>query len=174
MSETITHPAGAEEAVRSIRTHHAELTRELAERVRSVRDAVRDGGDVRAAGERLVAFLDGELMPHAAAEERTLYAAGQAVAEGRLLVEAMVAEHRVLAERLSVLREQSEPLSLAVLAAQIESLFAVHLYKENELLLPLLLDAQADLHALLHDTHHLLAHREPDSAIAAPQASGSH
>ncbi len=173
MSETITHPAGAEEAVRSIRAHHAELTQRLADRVTSVRDAVRDGGDARTAGERLVTFLDEDLMPHAAAEERTLYAAGRAVADGRLLVEAMIAEHRVLAERLAALREQSEPLSLAVIAAQIESLFAVHLYKENELLLPLLLDTQADLHALLHDTHHLLAHREPDSTTTSP-ASASH
>lgn len=159
MSETITHPVGAQDAVRSIRAHHAQLTQGLADRVRSVRDAVRDGGDTHAARRGLVAFLDDELMPHATAEERTLYAAGRDVADGRLLVEAMTEEHRALAGLLATLREQSEPLDLAATAAQIESLFGVHLYKENELLLPLLLDAQADLRALLHDTHHLLAHR---------------
>lgn len=159
MSETITHPAGAPDAVRSIRAHHAQLTRELADRVRSVRDAVRDGGDVRAARENLVAFLDRELMPHAAAEERTLYAAGRAAADGRLLVEAMSEEHRVLAGQLATLREQNEPLDLAASAAQIESVFGVHLYKENELLLPLLLERGADLPALLRDTHHLLESR---------------
>lgn len=159
MSETVTHPQGALDAVRSIRAHHAQLTRELADRVRSVRDAVRDGGDARAARENLVAFLDGELMPHAAAEERTLSAAGRAAADGRLLVEAMSEEHRVLAGQLATLREQNEPLDLVASAAQIESVFGVHLYKENELLLPLLLECGADLPALLRDTHHLLEHR---------------
>jgi iron-sulfur cluster repair protein YtfE (RIC family) len=145
--------------VRSIRAHHAQLARGLADRVRSVQDAVRDGGDTRAARRGLVAFLVEELMPHAAAEERTLYAVGRAAADGRLLVEAMTEEHRVLAGQLAVLREQSEPIALAATAAQIESLFGVHLYKENELLWPLLLDTGADLRALLHDTHHLLEHR---------------
>lgn len=158
MSDTTTRPAGAEDAAGSILAHHAELTRELGDRTRSVLDAVRDAGDTDAARQRLVAFLDEELMPHAAAEERTLYAAARAVPDGRLLVEAMIEEHRVLADRLSALREQREPLGLSTTAAQIEILFAVHLYKENELLLPLLLDAQADLRALLHDTHHLLSH----------------
>lgn len=159
MSETIVRPAGAQDAVRSIRAHHAQLTQGLADRVRSVLDAVRDGGDAPAARRGLVAFLDEELMPHAAAEERTLYAAGRAAADGRLLVEAMTEEHRVLAGQLAALREQSEPLDVAATAAQIESLFGVHLYKENELLLPLLLDTGADLRALLHDTHHLLEHQ---------------
>ncbi len=159
MAETITRPAGADEAVRSIRAHHAQLTQGLSGRVCSVRDAVRGGGDTQAARDGLLAFLDEELMPHAAAEERTLYAAGRTLAEGRLLVEAMTEEHRALAALLAALRGQSEPLDLAVSAAQIESLFGVHLYKENELLLPVLLDTGADLRALLHDTHHLLEHR---------------
>jgi len=153
------HPAGVLDAVRSIRAHHAQLTSALADRVRSVRDAVRDGGDAHAARRGLVAFLDDELMPHAAAEERTLYAAGRAAADGRLLVEAMTEEHRVLAGQLAALRKQREPLNLALSAAQIESLFGVHLFKENELLLPLLLDTGADLRTLLFDTHHLLEYQ---------------
>lgn len=159
MSQTITRPAGADEAAASIRAHHAQLTQTLSDRVRSVRDAVRGGGDAHTAQKELLAFLDVELMPHAAAEERTLYTAGRAAADGRLLVEAMSEEHRVLAGRIAALREQSEPLDLAVTAAQIDALFGVHLYKENEMLLPLLLGANADLRALLHDTHHLLAHQ---------------
>ncbi|MGH3417844.1 MAG: DUF2249 domain-containing protein, partial [Actinocrinis sp.] len=69
MSQTITRPVGADEAAASIRAHHAQLTQALSDRVRSVRDAAR-GGDAHAAREGLLAFLDEELMPHAAAEER--------------------------------------------------------------------------------------------------------
>lgn len=158
MPDTISRPSDADtDTVRAILDHHAQLARELETRTRAVLDAVRGGDATDPAARDLVAFLDGELLPHAAAEERTLYAAGRELPEGRLLVQAMTAEHRVLAERIGALREQQEPIALATGAATVNALFGVHVAKENEQLLPLLLDTHADLPALLHDTHHLLA-----------------
>ncbi|MBS2966257.1 hemerythrin domain-containing protein [Actinocrinis puniceicyclus] len=159
MTETITHPTNAgDQAERSIVRHHEQLTGELNERVQALLTAARAGGDLEAARGELIGFLDSSLMPHASAEERTLYTAAHALPQGRLLVEAMTAEHRALADRVAALRHLRERIELAASAAEIRALFAVHLYKENELLLPLLVGAGADLPALLHDTHHLLDH----------------
>ncbi len=158
MTETNAQPADSEQAVRSILEHHTQLAAHLTDRVQALLAVVRTGGDVDEARGELVAFLDDALMPHAAAEEQTLYVAARDLPRGRLLVEGMIAEHRALADRVSAVRDQRERIELAATAAEIRALFSVHLYKENDLMLPLLVEEKADLPALLHNTHHLLSH----------------
>jgi hypothetical protein len=83
----------------------------------------------------LLDWCDTELIPHALAEEGPLYAGPRATPEGRLLVEGMLAEHRVIVDLVEELRTSSG-LSAAVAGAVIQRLFALHLDKENRLLMP--------------------------------------
>lgn len=160
MSHPTSHALDDNGALRAIVEHHAALSQQLEQRTQEVIATVRDSGDTQHAKKALLTFLDRELMPHAAAEEQTLYPAGQKNARAALLVDAMIGEHRLLAQHLGALRSEDEPLAVATTAATIAALFGSHVGKENDLLLPLLVETGADLPALLHDTHHLLAGHE--------------
>jgi hypothetical protein len=85
-----------------------------------------------------VAYLDTEIVPHAAAEERTLYPAADA-GPAALLVDAMRAEHRDLMGRVTQLRSAPDPIAAVAGASAIAALFASHLAKENDRLIPALL-----------------------------------
>lgn len=156
----------------AIRTHHDQLARELVDRSVTVQDAVdrlQAGGDGR---EGLLAFLRSEVLPHAAAEERTLYAHAADLPETRLLVRAMVAEHRVLEGLVDDLETVRTPGRVAGVAEALRTLFLTHLVKENDLLLPALDDAGIALAPLLEGMHELLGGgaREPDADPQVAQA----
>ncbi|HET8971631.1 MAG TPA: hemerythrin domain-containing protein, partial [Candidatus Nanopelagicales bacterium] len=82
-------------AVEAVEAHHAQLAGALATHVEAVLTAVAaaDDGALVRARDRLVGFCTTELLPHAAAEEGTLYPAAAVDPRARLLVEAMIAEH---------------------------------------------------------------------------------
>jgi uncharacterized protein (DUF2249 family) len=144
-------------ALRAILDHHAALTRELDSRVEDVLAAAREGADPDLARRALARFLVGELLPHAAAEEHTLYPAAAREPHAELLVRAMHDEHRALAGHVARLDTATHPTELAAVAAAIRALFGVHVAKENDYLLPVLARGEIDLAALLHDTHRLIA-----------------
>ncbi|HEX6935821.1 MAG TPA: hemerythrin domain-containing protein [Actinomycetes bacterium] len=144
------------EVIAAIRAHHDQLSRDLVSRSLAVQggvDRLAAGDDARAG---LVAFLHEELLPHAAAEEKTLYAAGADLPATRLLVAAMVAEHRVLEGLVDDLAGARTPSDVAGTAAALRTLFLTHLAKENDLLLPALDESGADLGSLLAGMHELL------------------
>lgn len=145
-----------EEAAAAIRAHHVELNADLRARVAVLRDAVRSGTDQGSARDAVVAYLDGELLPHAAAEEAALYPAGD-TGTTAMLVQAMRDEHRNLIDRVAALRGTADPLGAAMDAAAILALFESHLSKENDLLLPALV-ANPDVAVgdLLHGMHELV------------------
>ncbi|HEX5466606.1 MAG TPA: hemerythrin domain-containing protein [Candidatus Limnocylindrales bacterium] len=154
MTITISDPEAA--AAAAIRAHHAELGAGLRQRTEGLHDAVRLGLDEAAARSELLAFLRGELLPHAAAEERTLY---PAAARGRasLLVEAMLEEHRRLLAEVDALAAAPAPILAASAAAAIRALFDAHLWKENELLVPFLAaEPDLSLAGLLGGMHELV------------------
>ena len=128
-------------AAAAVERHHAQMSRTLAGAVWSLTGATRTGRLQAAEGRRaeLVAWCRGELVPHALAEESTMYAAAGALAEGRLLVEAMLAEHRAITGLVDQLAATTEPVSAAALGRALQALFEVHLAKENDQVLPLLL-----------------------------------
>ncbi|WP_154676160.1 hemerythrin domain-containing protein [Amycolatopsis benzoatilytica] len=139
------------EPVRAILHHHAVLRRGLEQRV----------GALCAAGERnsqydqelaaLQGYLADEIMPHAEAEERTLYAAAVTQARGSQLVHTLIAEHRELAGLVEQLRSGDQGATVGAVAESIATLFASHAAKENEQLLPALTSSGVDLAALLAD-----------------------
>ncbi len=142
------------DAAAAIRAHHAELADGLLDRVTALRIAARRAVPYEPARDQVVAYLDAEIVPHAGAEERTLYPAADA-GPAALLVEAMRAEHRDLLGRLDRLRGASDPIAAVSEASAIQALFASHLAKENDRLIPALLAmpdvALGDLLAGMHE-----------------------
>lgn len=145
-------------AVEAVEAHHAQLAGELAGRVTMLIAAVDRGpaeaDEVRAG---LVAFCDRDLIPHAVAEESTLYAAARDLPAARLLVDGMLAEHRRLTALVDALRETGSAVRTAADARALQVLFEEHLDKENDLILPLLAGApDISLADLLGGMHELL------------------
>lgn len=164
-------------AFEAVENHHAELNGALVQRVNALVTAVASGGDALAARDALVEWCDRELVPHALAEEKAMYPAGQARPELRALVDAMLAEHTVITELVDELR-RAEPVPAVAAAGALRTLFGSHLVKENEQLLPALVSAtDVSVAALLAGMHELLGadahqHATPETAPSAGHSCG--
>lgn len=174
-------PKSAEEeagALAAVKTHHAGMFKRLEALVDALTHAVkvRDAGAEHEAHEVLVEWCETELVPHALAEEGPLYGGPGAMPEGRLLVAGMLAEHEAIAGLVERLRA-AQGVDAAVAAGAIRQVFALHLEKENRLLMPLIVESPglslagsvAGLHELVGEAHIHAAHgTEPP----APPVSG--
>ncbi|HEU4492430.1 MAG TPA: hemerythrin domain-containing protein, partial [Jiangellales bacterium] len=77
----------------------------------------------------------------------------------RLLVEGMVAEHRVILGLADEVAQAAEPVQAAAAAYALQVLFQAHLSKENDLVLPVVVaDEETSLAEVLHGMHELLGH----------------
>lgn len=144
------------DAAAAVIDHHTQLAAELADHTARLRDAAAGNrADWQERREALRDWLRTELLPHAEAEEGTLYPAAADQPGGRPLVDAMVAEHQVIATLVSELAGAGTVLDAAAAARALSAMFEAHLAKENELILPMLLGAEqvslADLLAGMHD-----------------------
>jgi uncharacterized protein (DUF2249 family) len=144
-------------AAAAVEQHHAQLAGALNLRVEALLGSVAGGDAVAADRERreLVEWCRRELVPHALAEEKALYPAAQGMAQARLLVEGMLDEHRVLTGLVDEIAAAPDRTRAAAAGHALRVLFAAHLAKENELVLPLLAAAPdvalADLLAGMHE-----------------------
>ena len=145
-------PDGAARTARAgeaLMARHAEL-REVIDHWAGVLASAADaGGPVRPVRSLLRAFLADEVLPHARAEERTLYRAARRAPDASPLVQALISDHRLLASMADRLGEPALSADTAAQAAAISALFASHVAKEDSLLLPALERSGADLTALL-------------------------
>lgn len=172
MSEIAIASSGADaRAAEAVRSHHAEMSGALALRTEALVTAAARMGLLAAerARQELVAWCHAELLPHAAAEEQALYPAARASAEARLLVDAMVAEHRVIADLVrQIERTTSDPVQAAAAAGGLRAVFESHLAKENDLVLPHLAGAPGvSLAALLDGMHEVLGDDAGDQSAEA-------
>ena len=124
-------------ALAAVERHHAGMLRRLGALTSALAGAVRTGDTVAEhdAHEVLVEWCETELVPHALAEEGPLYAGAGNLPQGRLLVEGMLAEHQVLVGLVEELRG-SAGVDAAVAGGSIRNVFALHVDKENRLLMP--------------------------------------
>ena len=163
-------------AVETVKAHHAKLAGALRARTGTVLEAARQGQDVAAARDALLAWASDELLPHAAAEEQTLYAAAAERPEGRLLVEALVADHRAIKELVDRLARPADAVTTAAAAAGLEATFLTHMEKENEQVLPLLAADRAvsvaDLVAGMHEELGGSGHAESGEHVATTEGCG--
>jgi hypothetical protein len=144
---------GATGQTRQIIHHHALLRRGLERRAGTLCEAVDSGVPFEWQMTILRDYLADEILPHAEAEERTLYQAAVTQACGSDLVRALTAEHHALAYLAGRLQPGADGSEAARAAERIATLFAGHVAKENDLLLPALTGCGADLAALLADMH---------------------
>lgn len=151
-------------AAAAVEQHHAAMAGALALRVSAVlqaasrreNDAV-ESDYVAAATAALTTWCEEELVPHALAEESTLYAAARALPEGRLLIDGMVAEHAVIIGLVREVSDAGDPIGAAAAARALQVVFEAHLTKENTLVLPLLTaDPSTSVADLLGGLHELV------------------
>ena len=146
-------------AVDAVREHHAELAGRLAAHTEHLLRMVA-AADSAAFGQARAAaadFCTEQLLPHAAAEEDALYPAAAALPQTKLLVETMIAEHRVLEGLVRDLGEATEPPRAVAAAHALRVLFDAHLAKENDLILPAVAaDPTVSLTGILAGMHELL------------------
>jgi uncharacterized protein (DUF2249 family) len=153
--ESTTAPSQSE-TLAAILGHHAQLSAAVSARAAAVVDAAERLADVTPHRDAFVELLRDEVLPHAVAEEQTLYEVGSTLAPSRLLVVAMVAEHRRLLRLVEDLGAARTPVSMAATALAVRVLFEAHLAKENDQLLPTLVAERVDLAGLLDGMHEIL------------------
>jgi uncharacterized protein (DUF2249 family) len=145
-----TLPASTRNAgvIGAITGHHTILVNQMRMLTAAVVAGARSG-EYDLALSRLMAWFSTEFLPHAHAEEVALYRAGSRLESTRLLVDAMVAEHRALKSLMTDLTYAGDPLTVTAATAAAQAVFTVHLAKENDLLLPALDAAAVDLEQAL-------------------------
>lgn len=160
-------------AVDAVVAHHTEMAGALQLKVTALRGSARADGDVwPAPRDDLVGWCHRELVPHALAEEKTLYPAAAAKVEGRLLVEGMLAEHVLIKRLVGDLAGASDGVGAAAAATALLEVFESHLAKENDLVLPLLAaDPDVSVAGLLIGMHEVLGGDASRDHIHEPAGS---
>jgi len=143
MNGPVREPEAADGAAQAaLREHHGQMRHRLQSLAAALARAVAAGDSVAAHDEHavLVEWCETDLLPHTLAEEDRLYGAAAGQPEGRLLVSGLLAEHQALVALLEELRGAGGTAA-AVTAGALDRVFALHLDKEDQLLLPLLAGA---------------------------------
>ncbi len=144
-------------AIEKIRRHHAALLLGLREPSQALLAAGGSGKEGREAQRELEDHLAQEILPHAEAEEATIYRRGREVPELVSLLQAMIAEHVRLGQLAGALKEEADPVRAAAIGYAITEFFSLHADKENDILLPRLArEPGVSVPDLLGDMHELL------------------
>lgn len=154
------------QAVEAVIEHHAQLAGALARHIeRLLNTAI--GGDEHASDKAqmsLIHWCENELIPHALAEEASMYPMAHEDPSARLLIDAMIAEHRGILALIEKIKAASTPILVAAKAKALGALFDSHLVKENEQILPLLAASKdVSLAKILDGMHELLGGPGQDS-----------
>jgi uncharacterized protein (DUF2249 family)/hemerythrin-like domain-containing protein len=152
------------EAFDAMLEHHRTLDEHVGIRITALVGAAEGGIAYEPAVAALVAYLAEEVLPHALAEEHTIYRVAGGRSDLADTVNEMTAEHRVLTSATESLANAATAPAALEQATQIGALFTTHVNKENDLLLPVLLeDDDVDLAQLLVQMHRLTeaAHDAP-------------
>lgn len=160
------------EAYEAMLRHHALLRAGVEGRTGALRRAVDEGTPFGPRAAELLAYLGEEVLPHALAEEETIYAVAATHPELAATVEAMTAEHVLLGSLVDGIASAEDAASAAAKAGEISSLFASHVAKENDVLLPALA-ANEDVHlAEVLGEMHRLTEAPPTSRGGGTGANG--
>lgn len=156
-----------DEVADQVREHHAAMVAELDRLTAALADAPE--ADREPARRRLEDWFSTTLVPHADEEEATTYRAASELAEGRLLVEAMVREH-VLIKQLVADVADAGPSTAAASARAVLLAFTSHQAKENDLVLPLLVAAPGiTLSEVLEGAHGHQTGAPADVGVRSPE-----
>jgi uncharacterized protein (DUF2249 family)/iron-sulfur cluster repair protein YtfE (RIC family) len=171
----VANSAADAQASDAVKDHHAQLAGALAVQVETLLSAATrgDSSDAERASDALVTWCHAELIPHALAEEQAMYPPAHEDPRARMLVDAMVAEHRVIIELVDAVQHATGPVRAAANAQALRSLFDSHLAKENEQILPLLAgSSEVSLATILGGMHELLGGHAQGSAEEVAASTG--
>lgn len=131
-------------ALDALTQQHAELVGTVVAHATALLDASAAGSLEGASSARrdLVLFCRGELLPHAIAEEDTIYALARQLPETGPLIDSMISDHRAMAELIDDLAGATTPLGASAAGHALRVLVELHIEKEREFVLPSL--AQSD------------------------------
>lgn len=133
-----------------IRTHHRAMVAELDGLSAALVRAAQTREEPGRAAAALHGWVERVLVPHAEEEEQTTYRAAARLAEGRLLIAGMRAEHVLIRQFAALSRQAEDPVAAATYARALFETFHSHQAKENDLILPLLVEeASVSLTAVL-------------------------
>lgn len=145
-------------------SHHAAMVSRVGELVGAVADAITTGTETSTARDAVVAYFRNEVLPHAKAEESTMYEAAARNDRARMLIETMTVEHDTIAESISQLEQAEEPGAVGVAAGALDALFTTHVGRENDFVIPLLAgDPGVSLAGLVEGLHELIGGDESQS-----------
>jgi hypothetical protein len=112
------------------------------------------------------------LVPHASEEEQTTYRSAGDLPEGKLLITSMPAEHDLIRLTARHLSEARHPVAASTFARALFDMFNSHQRKEHDIILPLLLDAEAvsliDVMAGAHGHDHEHGHDHGPPVLGQP------
>lgn len=144
--------------------HHSELVENVLRRVVALETAVAESSPFEKAKVDLLTYVVDEVLPHALAEELTVYASAARREGVAATVEHMVSEHRTLALEVEGLARAASGVDAVARARGFFDLFDAHVMRENEVLLaPMVGDDEVDLVALLSAMGQLIQHHSDDA-----------
>jgi hypothetical protein len=148
----------------NLKSHHAEMIKDLDRLSGGLVAAAAANADSARAKRDLEAWIKDVLVPHAEEEEATTYRAAAELPEARLLIRSMLDEH-VLIRRIGAhVSAAKNPLVAGTYARALFEIFDSHQRKENDIVLPLLVESDAvSLTAVMGSGHHVSGgHHEHD------------
>ena len=138
-----------------LKAHHARMVQDLDRFATALADAATSGNDAQGARHDLERWVADVLVPHAAEEEETTYRAAGKLADGRLLIKSMLAEHELIRLTARHVSESDDPIAAGAFARALFDMFDSHQRKENDIILPLLIDADSvSLTDVMASAHH--------------------
>ncbi|MCL4449080.1 MAG: DUF2249 domain-containing protein [Actinobacteria bacterium] len=149
-----------DEAFSAMLAHHKALVETARECVKALNVAIHEGDAYETTQSEFITYFVDQVLPHAKAEEETVYpAAATQVGLGNL-VERMIAEHRELEYQLKLLQQVTTPFDVMKVATHMVDLFEKHVNVENQQILPVLLNSDvnslSEILSALHEHYELL------------------
>lgn len=131
-------------ALEALTQHHAQLVGTVVAHATALLDASAAGSLEGASSARrdLVLFCRGEVLPHSIAEEDTVYALARELPGLRPLVDAMITDHRTMAELIDDLAGATTPLGASAAAHALRVLFELHVEKDGDYILPAIAESE--------------------------------
>ena len=146
--------------VDAILAHHAEMLRELQARIDEVVGAVGLGVPSGPPTAALRDYITSTIVPHARAEEAALYPVARQ--RERRLIDSLVLEHEALRRFAGELDAAATDTERVAAASAFVELFRLHAAKENEFVLPTILeDPSSDLRQILRGMHGAIEEHAP-------------
>lgn len=124
-----------QETAIKMRQHHAAMVAQLRTLNDQLQNRSGQGDDIAQTRSAIIEFATNELLPHAAAEELTIYRAAQNADGFLVFVRSMVDEHKILREIIDALKISTTNAAVISFSGALTELFAWHAEKENRFII---------------------------------------